>query len=155
MGQKLCGYTLIIIKKLVVDRDISFSEEKLHLPKGGGGGGPGVGLSGVPLKDCFLLSERCWQWQKNFDWPLGALNNLMASSLCSRSVARCIKRSAVSHIISLIGSLGSILSRCCRIRRNGTSWGVSATYENKYLVKLSSNLTEEFLSILKIIIKIN
>lgn len=61
MGQKLCGYTLIIIKKLVVDRDISFSEEKLHLPKGGGGGGPGVGLSGVPLKDCFLLSERCWQ----------------------------------------------------------------------------------------------
>lgn len=100
-------------------------------PNGGGGGGPGVGLNGVPLKDCFRLSERCWQWQKNFDWVLGALSNLMASSLCSRSVARCTKRSAVSHMISLMGSLGSTLNKCCRIKRNGISWGVSATYNSK------------------------
>lgn len=100
-------------------------------PKGGGGGGgPGCGLSGIELKDCFLLgldSERCWQWQKNLDWALGARNNLAASSRFSSNVARCTKRSAVSQIISLIASFESIRSKCWRMLKNGISWGVSAT----------------------------
>lgn len=64
-------------------------------------------------------------------WMLGALRRRTESSLFSRSVARCTSFSAVSHIISLIVSFGSIRKRCWSIFKNGISWGVSATWKFK------------------------
>lgn len=110
----------------------------LFLPRVGGGGGPGGGLSGIAFSDCFLFildSDLCWQWQNNLDWTLGALSSLAASSRFSRSVARWTSRSAVSHIISLTASLGSILSKCCSMLKNGISCGVSATCSTKIVNK--------------------
>lgn len=49
------------------------------------------------------------------------------SSRVSSSVARCTRFSAVSQIRSLIGSLGSMRSRCCSTLRNGIACGVSVT----------------------------
>jgi len=68
--------------------------------------------------DFNLCRDLCW---------LGARNNLWESSLLSIKVARCTSVSAVSHIMSLTGSFGSILSRCCRIDKKGISCGVSCT----------------------------
>ena len=68
--------------------------------------------------DFNLCSDLCW---------LGARNNLAESSLLSINVARCTRVSAVSHMISLTGSFGSILSKCCRMDRKGISCGVSCT----------------------------
>jgi len=65
-----------------------------------------------------LCRDLCW---------LGARNNLSESAFDSIRVARWTNVSAVSHIMSLTGSFGSILSRCWRIERNGISCGVSCT----------------------------
>lgn len=122
---------------------------------GGGHGGQGGGLdtgNGEPsallavhdvlfnptvmpplFKLCFLLVPNGWQQSLFCD---GDLNSRVASSRLSNSVARCTKVSAVSHTISLTASFGSILSKCCRIDRNGISWGVSATWKQKKKNKL-------------------
>lgn len=65
---------------------------------------------------------------KKSTWRDGDRSNLDASCLLSKRVARWTRVSAVSQMMSLIASLGSILSRCCRILRNGISWGVSAIW---------------------------
>jgi len=65
-----------------------------------------------------LWRDLCW---------LGARSSFALSALLSMRVARCTRVSAVSQMMSLTGSLGSILSRCCRMERKGISWGVSCT----------------------------
>ncbi len=87
--------------------------------------------------DCFrerlALSSR-WHVQKHrppaADSPLSLVNDLACdglrkirddSSLDSSRVALCTKVSAVSHTKSEMASLGSILSKCCRMLRNGIS----------------------------------
>lgn len=90
----------------------------------------GVAIDGpVGASDCFRfgleMSPRQWG-QVNF-WMLGVRNRRVESSRFSSNVARCTSVSAVSQMISLIASLGSIRSKCCKILRNGISCGVSAT----------------------------
>lgn len=89
-----------------------------------------VGVCGA--SDCFrfgleMSPRQCGQ--VNF-WMLGVRNSRVESSRFSSNVARCTNVSAVSQMISLIGSLGSMRSKCCKILRNGISCGVSATYAN-------------------------
>lgn len=90
---------------------------------GGGGGGAGemvVVVVVVVLRLCLRLPHRGCLWDCE-------RRSLTASSCVSNSEARCTSRSAVSHIMSLTASRGSIRNRCCRILKNGISCGVSAT----------------------------
>lgn len=96
-----------------------------------GNGGVINWLDGVC--DCFrfgleMSPRQCGQ--VNF-WMLGVRNSRVESSRFSSNVARCTSVSAVSQMISLIASLGSIRSKCCKILRNGISCGVSATYRTE------------------------
>lgn len=88
--------------------------------EGAGGGGGGAGEMVVVLRLCLRLPHRGCLWDCE-------RRSLTASSCVSNSEARCTSRSAVSHIMSLTASRGSIRNRCCRILRNGISCGVSAT----------------------------
>lgn len=88
---------------------------------GGGGGGAGeMVVVVVVLRLCLRLPHSGCLWDCE-------RRSLTASSCVSNSEARCTSRSAVSHIISLTASRGSIRNKCCRILRNGISCGVSAT----------------------------
>jgi len=58
---------------------------------------------------------------------LGARSSRSQSDFDSISVARWTKVSAVSQMMSLTGSFGSILNKCWRMERKGISWGVSCT----------------------------
>lgn len=115
-----------------------------------GGGGGGIGAAGivgeadapstndcdgdvgswtVGARDCFrfgleMSPRQCGH--VNF-WMLGVRSSRVESSRFSRSVARWTSVSAVSHMMSLIASFGSMRSRCCRMLRKGYSCGVSAT----------------------------
>lgn len=77
----------------------------------------------IGARDCLRLgldaSPRQWG-HANF-WTLGARKSRVESSRFSSNVARWTSVSVVSQIMSLIGSFGSIRSRCCRILRNGIS----------------------------------
>lgn len=116
---------------------------------GGGGGAAGILLGGggsfdcdgaIPsttndASDCLrfgleMSPRQCGQ--VNF-CMLGVRNKRVESSRFSSSVARCTNVSAVSQIISLMASLGSIRSKCCKILRNGISCGVSATYSTQII----------------------
>lgn len=116
---------------------------------GGGGGGGGAGAPGMDggvgmwfvlllvlfgpgvwgptdgLRVGLVISLRQWG-QANF-CMLGERSKRTEASLSSSSVARCTSVSAVSQMMSLIGSFGSICSRCCSMLRNGISCGVPAT----------------------------
>jgi hypothetical protein len=84
-----------------------------------------IGVVGGGNEDfLFGLVQQCGH--ENF-CTLGARNSRAESSRFSINVARCTNVSAVSQIISLIASFGSIRKRCCNILKNGISWGVSAT----------------------------
>lgn len=122
-----------------------------HLPAGGGGGADGTfpgngGAKGIaPGWDCcwvvsvtdgrlcgndnfrFGLEMSILQFGHENFWTLGARKSLLESSRFSKSVARWTNVSAVSQIMSLIASFGSMLSKCCKIFKNGISCGVSAT----------------------------
>ena len=65
-----------------------------------------------PSMDFSLWRDLCW---------LGALSRRSQSDLLSISVALCTNVSAVSHMMSLTGSLGSIRRRCWRMERKGIS----------------------------------
>lgn len=85
------------------------------------------------VSESFLLLEaastnRLWHWGHATLVVLGDLSSLWVSSCCSIKVARWISVSADSQITSLIGSFGSILSKCWRILRKCTDCGVSDTY---------------------------
>lgn len=97
----------------------------------------------VGASDCFRfgleMSPRQWG-QVNF-WMLGVRNKRVESSRFSSNVARCTSVSAVSQMISLIASLGSIRSKCCKILRNGISCGVSATCRKKNDIFISISVS--------------
>lgn len=103
---------------------------------GGGGGDLGEASDGTFPADCasdclrlgLVLSPRQWG-HVNF-CTLGARSKRVESSRFSSNVARCTSVSVVSQMISLIGSFGSIRSKCCKMLRNGISCGVSATWPN-------------------------
>lgn len=92
--------------------------------KGVVGGGNDDFLFGLVISTDTRQIVQCGH--ENF-CTLGDRNSRAESSRFSINVARCTKVSAVSQIISLIASFGSIRKRCCNIFRNGTSCGVSAT----------------------------
>lgn len=95
---------------------------------GGGGGGGGVTDTGDvtpdgpndglrPQQHTRSPTSLGWLWPKT----LGLRRRRDASCRFSSNVDRCTNVSAVSQMISLTASLGSILNRCWRTLKNGIS----------------------------------
>lgn len=110
-----------------------------YCENGGGGGGGGGGVTDVgevkfdgpndglrPQQHTRKPTSLGWLWPRT----LGVRKRRDASCRFSSKVERCTSVSAVSQMISLTASRGSILSKCWRMLKNGISWGVSATYIN-------------------------
>lgn len=102
---------------------------------GAGGGGGGGGGGGDPTSDVGevtfdgpsdgLRPQQHTRSPTSLGWlcpkTLGVRSRRDASCRFSSSVERCTSVSAVSQIISLTASRGSILSRCCSTLKNGIS----------------------------------
>ncbi|KAF2352292.1 hypothetical protein FHG87_016953 [Trinorchestia longiramus] len=101
-------------------------------PGGGGGGGTGAPTEvGEPATGVVSLwHEQRQRWPPLPEAPPllgarlredGALSRRAVSWASSRSVTRCMRRSAVLHMTSLMRSRGSIRSKCCNTFRKGPS----------------------------------
>lgn len=90
-----------------------------------------------------LMKKPFGLFSESLDWWLGLMSR-NASLFVSNKVARCTSRSAASHIKSEIGSLWSILSKCCKIERKGISRGVSAIWR-RIASKTSNGLDKSML----------
>lgn len=147
--------TQIAINETIHEQDCMCSG---CLPAGGGGGAMGTfpngngGAAGIaPGWDCGVVSVKDVRLCGNDNFrfglamsirqcghenfcTLGALSSLVESSRFSSSVARWTSVSAVSQMMSLIASFGSMLNKCCKIFRNGISCGVSATCDKQGVV---------------------